>query len=90
MDTETTTLACEERDRDLEGRIRNFLGGRSFSGLRDLDVRVSDGTVYLSGKVGSFHEKQIATSCCQRVAGVYDIVNDVGVDDDGPVRRPRH
>ena len=65
----------EESDRDLEKRIGIFLFGMGRAGLRNLDVQVQNGCAIISGTVHSFYERQLALSCCQRVAGVL-IVND--------------
>lgn len=66
-------------DLDLERRVSNFLSGLDLPGLGGLEVVVRDGTVVISGRVTSFYHKQIATSCCQRVAGVVHVLNEVQV-----------
>lgn len=68
-------------DRELERRIRNFLEGLNLPALRDLEVGVRHGTVVITGRVCTFYQKQLATSCCQRVAGVLCVRNEVGVAD---------
>lgn len=71
----------EAADRQLERRIRNFLEGRNLPALRDLKVEVRNGAAVISGRVSTFYQKQLATSCCQRVAGVLSVLNQVRVTD---------
>ena len=66
-------------DTDLKSRVSSFLADRLHPALRRLDVRAANGTVTLQGKVSSFHEKQLALSCCQRVAGVIRLIDEVQV-----------
>ncbi len=66
-------------DRDLESRVTNFLAERYFPALRQLQVVAEEGTVRLSGTVAWFHEKQVALHCCQRVAGVRAVIDEVQV-----------
>ncbi len=69
----------EKSDRDLEKRIRTFLFGMGRAGLRNLDVEVQNGCAIIGGTVRSFYERQLALSCCQRVAGVLIITDKVEV-----------
>jgi len=69
----------ETADHELERRIRNFLGGLSLPALRDLELEVRNGAAVITGRVRTFYEKQLATSCCQRVAGVLNVLNEVQV-----------
>ena len=71
----------ETADRQLERRIRNFLEGLSLPELRDLELEVRNGAAVITGRVRTFYEKQLATSCCQRVAGVLSVLNEVQVAD---------
>ena len=79
----------EAADRELERRIKNFLQGRNPPALRDLEVEVRNGTAVVTGLVSTFYQKQLATSCCQRVAGVLSVLNEVRVIDSPgmPARR---
>jgi len=70
-----------QSDEDLKERITTFLHQREEPPLRRLRVDVSHGTVIVSGRVRSYYQKQLVTACCQRVAGVHHVVNDVTVDD---------
>lgn len=71
-------------DRDLERRIANYLQGRHLPSLRKLAVQSQNGAVTLIGKVHTFHEKQVALHCCQRVAGVVHLIDQVDVTDFTP------
>ncbi len=71
----------EESDRDLEKRIRIFLFGMRMARLRHLDIEVQNGCAIISGTVHSFYERQLALSCCQRVAGVLSVTDEVQVGD---------
>jgi osmotically-inducible protein OsmY len=64
---------------DLEQRVRNFLEGRNIPGLRRLGVKAAAGQVTLFGRVRTFYEKQLALHCCQRVAGVIQVVDAIEV-----------
>lgn len=72
---------AEAADRELERRIKNFLEGRNLPALRDLEVEVHNGAAVITGSVRTFYHKQLATSCCQRVAGVLSVLNEVRVAD---------
>jgi osmotically-inducible protein OsmY len=69
----------QSADRELEKRVANYLHGRHVPSLRKLGVQSENGAVTLSGRVHSFHEKQIAIHCCRRVAGVVQLIDDVDV-----------
>ena len=51
--------------------------------MRLIDVEVIGSTVVLSGRVATFHQKQLATSLAGRVAGVVEVMNQLEVHDDG-------
>jgi carbon storage regulator len=75
------TCDGETADRELERRIRNFLEALHLPALSDLEVEVQNGTAVITGRVQSFYQKQLATSCCQRVAGVSRVLNEIQVTD---------
>ena len=66
-------------DENLKRRVTNFLHQRNLPALRNIDVQVDEGTVEIAGKVNSFYEKQVCLNCCQRVAGVIQVVDHVEV-----------
>lgn len=67
-------------DRDLEQRVTVFLATRHVPSLRHLAVEARSGVVTLRGRVRSFYEKQLSQECCQRVAGVVQLINAVEVN----------
>jgi len=79
--TENVTASPDNatQDNDLERRVSIYLAERLRPSLRDLDVEVADGVVTLHGRLHTFYEKQLAISCCQRVAGVLKLIDDVEV-----------
>lgn len=64
---------------DLARRVKNFLAGRNLPGLRRLEIEVDGNSVVLRGTVRTFYEKQLAVHCCQRVAGVINVVDGIEV-----------
>ncbi len=68
-----------QRDQDLQRRIESFLFQRHIGALRRVHVAVNNGCVAIQGRVNSFHEKQLCLNCCQRVAGVTRITDQVEV-----------
>ena len=68
-----------QSDMDLERRVLNFLNTRQVPALRQVGVEADQGTIVLTGRVSSFYEKQLALSCCSRVAGVIQLVDELAV-----------
>ena len=66
-------------DQDVEQRVRTFLNSRHFPAFRRLKVDVENGSVRLSGNLTTFYEKQVALNSCQRVAGVLQLIDEIGV-----------
>jgi hypothetical protein len=66
------------KERTLPDRVRVFLEMR---GLLSGQVRVSEeqGAIVLEGTVGLYHERQIALTCAQHVAGVRHVVDRIVV-----------
>ncbi len=75
------THSCQVADSDLQRRIVNFLFERGPTSLRYLETEVRGGVAVITGRVRTYYEKQLATCCCQRVAGVLKVINDVRVVD---------
>lgn len=67
-------------DVGLKERVTTFLHQRGEAPLRRLRIDVNDGQVVITGNVRTFYQKQLAGHCCQRVAGVQRVVNNVTVD----------
>ena len=72
-------MTGQTADRELTQRIRLFFSQRQLTALGNLGVDVLGGVVTITGAVRSFYEKQIAISCCQRVAGVIRLIDQVEV-----------
>jgi hypothetical protein len=75
----------------LARRVRLFIDHGRQPGLRLIDVEVIGSTVVLSGKVATFHQKQLATALASRVAGVVEVMNQLEVPDggkDGKLQQP--
>jgi osmotically-inducible protein OsmY len=86
-------LSATRLDGDLVRRIRNFLGNH-VSRMRPIEIQACQGVVTIRGRVRSFYERQLLISCCQRVAGVVQLNDEVQVDSPHssvvlPYRRPR-
>jgi osmotically-inducible protein OsmY len=79
-----TRVTLKLADRDLRTRVVNYLFGQHVSDLRHLDVEARRGVVTLRGQVHTFHRKQLCLNCCQRVAGVLRIDDQIEVD--SPIR----
>ncbi len=68
-----------QHDRELERRVINFLARQHFPRLQTIKVHARDGVVVISGRVNSFYERQMCIHCCQRVAGVVQLKDQVEV-----------
>ncbi len=64
---------------DLKRRILGYLASLHVRSLRRLDVSIDGGTVTIAGLVRTFHEKQLAISCCLRDSGATRLVDHVKV-----------
>jgi osmotically-inducible protein OsmY len=85
---EILDTAVESADADLEKRTRIFLAQKNVSAFRRIAVSVSEGTVRLRGRVRSFYEKQLCLNCCQHVAGVIRVIDEIDVEERA-TERPR-
>ncbi|MDB4891020.1 MAG: transport-associated protein [Gemmatimonadetes bacterium] len=71
-------------DRELRDLVREQLAEHSGLDIDDVTVLVADGTVTLSGRVGTDGERRIAEHVLTDVLGITEFVNDLVID---PVRR---
>ncbi len=78
------TRGGQAADRELQRRIVNFLFEKGLWSLQHLETEVHGGVAVIKGRVRTYYEKQLATCCCQRVAGVLRVINDVCVLDVAP------
>jgi osmotically-inducible protein OsmY len=60
---------------DTLERVRLFLSASGMPALRRLQVDENGDAIELRGQVPTFYEKQVATECARRVAGVIRVVN---------------
>ena len=75
----------------LVRRVRLSIDHAGLPALRLIDIRVIGSTIVLSGKVATFHQKQLATALASRVAGVVEVMNQLEVYDDakdGKLQQP--
>lgn len=68
-----------ESNRELSRRIVNYLTSRHVPGARWLEIEADQGVVTLRGVVRSFYHKQLCIHCCQRVAGVIRVQDELEV-----------
>lgn len=75
-------MECNEmrptKDRDLTRRVMNFLR-QHFPRLRTVEVEARQGIITIRGRVNSFYERQLCIHCCQRVAGVVRLNDELNV-----------
>lgn len=71
-------------DRELRDLVREQLAEHSALDIDDITVLVADGTVTLSGRVGTDGERRIAEHVLTDVLGITEFVNDLVID---PLRR---
>ena len=72
-------ISAGDSDRDLEQRVLGFLRQWQIPSLRRIIVKVCEGTVTLHGRVPSFYQRQLCLACCQRVAGVLKLIDEIEV-----------
>lgn len=65
-------------ENELTGRVRRFLHDR-VPDSDGLSVETTGGTVILRGRMPSCHAKWLCLQCCQRVAGVIHIIDQLDV-----------
>lgn len=64
-------------DADLERRIANFLLHQKVPHCHQVHANAHSGTVVVTGKLQSRHEKWLCLNTCQRVAGVVRLIDEV-------------
>ena len=74
-----TARKPEAPDELLASQIVQQLAVTNRARLRRLSVAVRAGEVTLRGRVGSFHEKQIAIQACRALSGIDRLVDAVEV-----------
>jgi len=64
---------------DLKRRVKNFFWQSRRPALQRVTIEVDNGIVTLSGRMPSFHTRQLCVSFCRRVAGVIRVVDKMDV-----------
>ncbi len=77
------TVVNRENDQALANRIAECLRRTHRPSMERLQIETHGGVVTLSGRVFSFHEKQLCLSLCQRVPGVVRVVDRLAVLESG-------
>jgi osmotically-inducible protein OsmY len=67
------------RDLALIQAVQRALRSTGYLELRNLDIRISDESVEIFGRVRTYHLKQLAQSAATRVSGIARVVNAVEV-----------
>ena len=71
----------------LNRRVVRFLADRQVPDATELEVESHFGTVVVSGKVESRHDRWLCLECCRRVAGVIKLVDQLEIASAGPAKR---
>ena len=71
-------------DRDLRDLVREQLAAHNALDIDDIAVRVDEGAIVLSGRVGTEGERRIADHILTDVLGIQEFRNDLVID---PIRR---
>ena len=66
-------------DEQLARRVRNFILARILPAANYVEVEAEGGVVTLTGRVGTFYQKQLWLNGAQRVAGVRRVVDEIEV-----------
>ncbi len=74
-----------DRDRQLYIAAKELLSTSSYSALRQLNCRVAEGVVEVSGVVASFYLKQLVQAAMQRLQPPDRVRNLVEVSGESPV-----
>lgn len=69
----------DQRDAALLDAVAHALRRTGYSPLRDVQVECERGRVVLSGRVPSYHLKQMAQTVALEIAGVLRLQNDIDV-----------
>ena len=67
---------CTDTPQALVERIENFVRTRTGGMIRDLQVEIHDGEVYVSGRTSTYYNKQLATHAA------FDLIDDLKLTND--------
>lgn len=80
--TETgSTQGTNTSDADLVRRVVIYLTARGVRRANLLHVKARSGVVVLQGRMDSMTDRDLCISCCQRVAGVLHVIDELSVAD---------
>ena len=68
-----------DEDASLRALVEDKIAALRRQSLREVHVDADHGAVTLSGRVGSYYERQLILAACDEVSGVVDIVDQVVV-----------
>ncbi len=66
-------------DEHLARRVQNFILARTLPAANFVEVEADGGIVTLTGRVGTFYQKQLWLNGAQRVAGVRRVIDEIEV-----------
>jgi osmotically-inducible protein OsmY len=80
MSSSSETASFESVDpHQTEKAVRAKLRGNSYPAVRHVSCECHNGTVFLRGRLPSYHLKQIAQEVIARVNGVARVINEIEV-----------
>lgn len=65
---------------DIKSTVKDAFKQSPIHGLRDLDIEQDGESILISGKVGSFYQKQLAQEVVRHISPLVQIVNSVEVE----------
>jgi len=83
-------VSTNSKDVDLELSLRDTLSQNAALRNQDIDIRVKDGTVILSGEASSAAKIEQAVKAAKAIAGVREVVNHLQVNPNVGVRTLGH
>jgi osmotically-inducible protein OsmY len=81
----TDRFAPSRYDRQLREAALAAISNSKYAALKQLDCKVSDGVVEITGTVPSFYLKQLAQAAIKQLDGVGSVRNLVTVSGESPV-----
>lgn len=64
-----------KKDDRLKNEICQLLGNKHYPSFKNLEVEVDHGLVTISGKLKSYHHRQVALSTCQQLVDVITVID---------------
>jgi BON domain-containing protein len=88
--TTAPNVSTNSKDVDLELSLRDTLAQNAAMRNQDIDIRVKDGTVTLSGEASSAAKIEQAVKAAKAMAGVRDVINHLQINPNVGVRSQGH